>query len=174
MVSRRLREFTHGRHCARAAMQALELTPAPVIKSADRSPQWPDGVAGSISHTGEIAAAVVGHSRHYESLGLDIENAEPLDRASRDLILHPDERAADGAQAKLLFSIKEAIYKCLYPTVQEYIDFQEMTVGLEPSTERFQALPDTPKVGPELAGRLEGRYRVTADLVIAAAWIRAN
>lgn len=174
MIERRVREFTHGRHNARLAMQALGLPPAAVAKNDDRSPVWPDAVRGTISHTGEIAAAVIAHPHQYQSLGLDIEDAEPLDAPAHRLILRPEERDADGARAKLLFSIKEAIYKCLYPVIGAYIDFQEMAVDTDEAKQSFRALPHTDLVPAELAARLEGRYRITPQLVIATAWIKAD
>ncbi|MBT8422000.1 MAG: 4'-phosphopantetheinyl transferase superfamily protein [Gammaproteobacteria bacterium] len=173
MVAKRLREFTHGRHCARQAMQQLGHAPAPVLKHEDRSPVWPDQICGSISHTGDIAAAVVAHRDGYRSLGLDIETAEPLDESTHALILRPDERSADGAQAKLIFSAKEAIYKTLYPLVGSYLDFQEMVVEFDKADGTFAAQPHTDRVPPPLAAALQGRYQVTPDWVVAATWIRA-
>ncbi len=171
MVPKRLQEFTHGRYCARTAMAELGVTPVAIPKAADRSPIWPEGVTGAITHTGAIAAAALGPSARYAGIGLDIEAPEPLDDATREMILRPEEQPADGRHAKLLFSIKEAIYKCIYPAVGMYVDFREMGVQLEPAEGSFRALPACDRFAPETIAGLLGRYRVTDDWVAAAAWL---
>lgn len=171
MVEKRRREFLHGRHCARQALAALGVAPVPLVKNADRSPQWPAGYTGSITHTGELAAAVAAPAELLRSVGLDIELAEPLDTATRALIVRADEDPADGAEAKLLFSIKEAIYKCLYPHVQTYIDFLEMAVQLDRAGSTYRAFAHTDKVPPELGADLQGRFTITDEYVASSAWL---
>jgi len=58
-VPKRQREFAAGRMAARQAMAQIGKTPAPIPVNTDRSPHWPEGVVGSISHSLEIAVAVV-------------------------------------------------------------------------------------------------------------------
>ncbi len=174
MVATRRHEFTHGRHCARLALAALGLPPAAIPKAADRAPVWPAGVIGSITHSAALAAAAAGHARRYAGIGIDIETAAPLDDATREMILLPAEFAtANGQQAKLLFSIKEAIYKCIYPVVGGYVDFREMGVALEPAGS-FRALPECNRFAADAIADLRGRYCVTPDWVLAAAWLATD
>jgi 4'-phosphopantetheinyl transferase EntD len=49
-VDKRRREFTTARGCARAALAALGLPPAPIVPGPRGAPQWPTGVVGSITH----------------------------------------------------------------------------------------------------------------------------
>jgi len=173
MAEKRRLEFLHGRYCARQAMQKLGVPIGPVHKREDRSPGWPSGIAGTITHTGTHAAAAVGHTEDFVALGMDIERADPLESGTMKLILRPEERAnASGEHAKLLFSIKETIYKCIHPILLTYVDFQEMQVDLSGPPGSFRAIPQTDNFDPTLISGLEGRYRVDNDFVISSAWIR--
>ena len=62
MVEKRRLEFTHGRYCAHQAMQLLGMSVVAIPKGTDRAPVWPDGIIGSISHSGDTAAAVITQS----------------------------------------------------------------------------------------------------------------
>jgi len=122
---KRQSEFLAGRLCARMALQNLtgqSLVPA---CGDDRAPRWPDGCVGSISHSEGRAAAVAGLSSHYASVGLDLE---PLIPAARALKLIPkiltdneQRRFADRLEAQpgqtltRIFSLKESLFKALYP-----------------------------------------------------------
>ena len=175
MGDKRLNEFIHGRHCARLALEAFGAKPVAIGKGDSREPLWPTGITGTISHTGAYAAAVVSSSERYAGLGLDMESAEPLEEKLFKAICRPEETAlfdpqTAGFEAKLLFSIKEAVYKCLWPSVREFIDFKEIQVELL-SHDSFRAIPHTDKYPVELAEKLEGRFLTTTELVISSAWI---
>ena len=64
-VERRRAEFSAGRQAARQAMGRDVAIPMAI----DRSPVWPEGVTGSISHAGGWAMAAVGEGM----IGLDLE-----------------------------------------------------------------------------------------------------
>ena len=121
-VQTRRDEFTAGRAAARLAMERLGLPPQAVPAAPDRSPVWPDGLTGSISHAGGLCAAVLSRDPLHK-LGLDIEDAAPLDADLWPLVLTPDEldrlaqAPADrrGTIAKRIFGIKEAAYKAQFP-----------------------------------------------------------
>ena len=174
MVTKRLNEYTHGRHCAREALRALGESPQAIPTGADRSPQWPAGIVGTITHSGPLAAAAVARQNSYAGLGLDIETAEPLDTAAIGMILLPEERDNhDASEAKLLFSIKEAVFKCIYPRVRCYVDFQEMRIELDRSAGRYSAVPCCDKFEPALIAGLEGRYVLASDYLASSAWLAA-
>ena len=84
--------------------------------------------------------------------------------------LAPDHR---GTEAKLLFSIKESIYKCLWPTVREFIEFQEMELDYDEATGRYRATPRTDKVDARLAEAMIIGTLVSDTLVISTACIEA-
>ncbi len=79
-----------------------------------------------------------------------------------------------GNRAKLLFSIKESIYKCLWPSVRHFIDFTEMQVQLNESDGSYTAIAHTDKVSQEFLQRLQGRYKQHGELILSSAWIDAK
>jgi len=172
MVEKRRAEFTHGRYCARSAMQLLDVDAAPILKGPNREPVWPAGLVGSITHTGGAAAAVVAKSTDVLSVGLDMEGIDPLTPDIIAMICLPEENPdRDGTRAKLLFSAKESIYKCLYPLRNEYVDFLEMEVAIDEAAATFAARPRAARLDPQLIARLQGRYIYESHFVISAAWI---
>ena len=101
---------------------------APILSNDRGAPILPPGWAGSISHKGAHAAALVAPAGDGH-IGVDLEVAVPprLDIAPR--ILTPRELAAlpdRGRAVTLRFSIKEAIYKAIDPYVRRYVGFTEV------------------------------------------------
>src|SRR6202165_5059978 len=72
-TQKRQREFLAGRWCAEQALQRLGAGSTHVAMAADRAPIWPDGVVGSITHTGNFAAAAVAWAADIAGLGIDSE-----------------------------------------------------------------------------------------------------
>ncbi|MGW7821409.1 4'-phosphopantetheinyl transferase family protein [Streptomyces puniciscabiei] len=72
-LPKRRREFATARVCARRALQALGLPPAPIPPGSNGAPQWPAGVVGSITHRRRYCAAAVAlratRSQHQVSTG---------------------------------------------------------------------------------------------------------
>lgn len=134
-VAKRQSEFLAGRICAREALAQLCGQPGVPAVGEDGAPQWPDGVVGSITHGQGRALAVVAPAQRIQGLGLDIETLLPPARAERlqGEILSADElRRLDGldeierAQAiTLTFSIKESLFKALYPLVGRRFYFHD-------------------------------------------------
>lgn len=175
MVAKRRAEFIHGRHCSRVALAALGQPAVAILKGNNREPLWPDNVTGSITHTGAAALAVTAKRNTLDSIGIDMEQADPLQDNLLDMICRPEENPSrDGQRAKLLFSCKEAIYKCLYPLVGSYIDFLEMEVRLRQDRSEFVAIAHTEKCPQELCKRMQGRYLRQQDKIICVAWLASS
>jgi enterobactin synthetase component D / holo-[acyl-carrier protein] synthase len=144
-VAKRRREFSAGRAYARAALAALACPPQPIPAAADRRPLWPGGFVGSISHCDHLCAAIVGRSAAYVGLGIDIEDDTPVEDGVRDIVCRPDEWrrvAATGLStdaAKLLFVVKEAVFKAYYPATNAFLDFHEVSVELDEHSRSFKA-----------------------------------
>ena len=90
-VAKRRREFTAGRLCARAALARVGVPPAPLLPNSDRTPRWPEGIVGSISHCDGYCGVVVARRERFAGLGLDAEVAAPLDPALVPRICRPSE-----------------------------------------------------------------------------------
>jgi enterobactin synthetase component D len=172
----RLREFRHGRHCARRALAALGQPMAPIPVGAQRAPAWPSGVVGSISHAGAWAVAVAAPDRELHGLGADLEPVTPLEPALKPMIATRAELdwlaqlAADPG--KLAFSAKESVYKCLWPLTGRFIEFLEIELLPGPQPGSFHAAWRGPGQLPEVA-RLRGRITVTRAHVVSVAWLAA-
>jgi 4'-phosphopantetheinyl transferase EntD len=85
-----------------------------LCKQASGAPEWPAGFSGSLAHDPEMAVAVVIPSEHLRSVGVDIEPATPLPPELLHLIATKAEISqisGDLVKAKLLFCVKEAVYK---------------------------------------------------------------
>lgn len=153
-VAKRQAEFLAGRLCARAALQQLDhLDFIPAIGE-DRAPVWPGHISGSITHSTGHAAAIVGHKAQWRGLGMDLENVLNLERAQRlaGEILTADEmrrmavlpREQIALLVTLTFSVKESLFKALYPIVQKrfYFEHAEVVEWSEAGQVRLRLLTD--------------------------------
>lgn len=121
MAPVRLREFIAGRTAARRALHQLTGEWKVVPRREDRAPAWPEGCCGSISHSRRFAVAVVASLSDLRAIGVDIEEEARLTPDLWPSTLGEDElRLVRGlppadavGTATLLFSAKEAVYKCL-------------------------------------------------------------
>ena len=122
-----------ARRVARELMNSMGYAGIPILRSISGAPIWPAGVVGSIAHDDRIAVAAVGLRRDLDAVGIDIEPAAPLPPDMLELTVTPRERRAiadNPLGAKLLFAIKEAVYKAAYPLDQEFLDFHDIKVDL--------------------------------------------
>jgi len=122
-----------ARIAARDLMQNLGLPPAAIVKSAAGVPIWPEGIVGSLAHDAEVAVAALAKRQTFASLGIDVEPAEPLAEDLIDIVVSRAERRwiEDGLhQARLLFSIKEAVYKAVYPLDGVFLDHHDVEIDL--------------------------------------------
>ncbi|MAA64692.1 MAG: 4'-phosphopantetheinyl transferase [Alteromonadaceae bacterium] len=133
-VNKRKAEYVAGRACAREALE-LEtgISSVPEIGE-DRAPIWPAEAVGTITHSDGWAAALVASRQHYQGLGIDVETVMSADRAHRLIqeILTPNEQrrhasaleADPGQLLTIIFSLKESLFKALYPIVKRRFYFQ--------------------------------------------------
>ena len=145
-VPKRREEFRTGRGYARAALAALGCAPCPIPIGESRQPVWPNGFLGSISHTGHICVSVVGRSKNFSGLGLDLELDEELEGDLYPFICRKDEVYLKQILArtridpgKLLFVIKEAVYKAYFPGAGFFLDFHDVKVEIDPARNAFLA-----------------------------------
>ena len=146
-VLARRRGFACGRACAHSALQALGAVDAPIAAAETRAPIWPAGTLGSISHTRDIAAAVVCRSVDAYALGLDLERAEaPVDEGWRRLVLTRAEllqvdalRLMEVRLPLLIFSAKECVHKVAAPLWGSRLDHQDVDVTVELDARQFSA-----------------------------------
>lgn len=163
-VAKRQSEYLAGRLCAREALRRLTGQASVPAVGSDRAPQWPQGVAGSITHGDGWAAALVAPQQHWRGVGLDVEQRLPVERALRlqGEILTPAERERlqgldDEERAlriSLTFSFKESLFKALYPLTLTRFYFED--------AELLQCAPDATRL--RLLIDLNGEWRNGAEL----------
>jgi 4'-phosphopantetheinyl transferase EntD len=179
MTQQRLLQFSHGRLCARAALTLLGIPSQAIPVGRHREPQWPQDVVGSITHAEHRAAAVVGAIADFAGLGIDLETATPLDDDITPSVCTDIEldyvRSGDAppAAGKLIFSIKESIFKCLWPLVGRFIDFREIEVTVLPREREFRAKSINAEDLEIALRHLNGRYEYMVEGIVTGAWIRA-
>ncbi len=180
-VDKRKREFAKGRECARRVLERLGVRDFPLLSGAQREPLWPPGIAGSITHTAGLCAAVACEQRLFPSLGIDVEPAEPITAEIAARISKPHElRAADKLAdfdellvARLIFSAKEAVYKCQFPISREFVGFEEVAIALEPDGTFISEWLRKPPPVPERAYRLLGRWCRRDGFLLTTAWLES-
>jgi 4'-phosphopantetheinyl transferase EntD len=139
-VDKRRLEFGRGRQCARAALRRLGLSDGPLLSGSQREPLWPPGVVGSITHTQGLCLAAVAWQKSYLGVGIDVEPTAPLSLAIAERVASDAEMNALGSMppllaARLVFSAKEAFYKCQFYRTRQFLGFFDVSIELEPQGE---------------------------------------
>lgn len=177
-VPRRQVEFAAGRHCARLALRRLGVDDVVLLNGEDRAPRWPAGIVGAITHTGDLpggyCGVAVARAAEVLALGLDAEEAQPLEDRLWSYVLNETERRAleraapaeRGLLAKIVFSAKECFYKAQYPLTGRFLRFDEVEVALRPADNTFEAQPLVDLgLGPRMT-RCAGRFAVDEALIL--------
>jgi 4'-phosphopantetheinyl transferase EntD len=179
----RRRAFAAGRQCARGLLAALGAGVSALPADAHRAPAWPEGVVGSISHGTELCVVAVGWRGVVRGLGVDVESDAPLAAPLRRRVCSDEElRRLEGAPedeagriAKLTFSAKEAVYKCVHPLWTRPLGFHAVEILFEPDPGaqrgrfRARALPAAGAGAAALVDALSGAFAVRGGLVLAGA-----
>lgn len=146
----RVAEYKLGRELAQQALKNLgcQTVPLPtslesiVEKKTDRSPVWPAGFVGSISHSNHWVWAAAGQRKRYRSIGIDTEVLVEPARAEelKQSIGRLDEFAtltrllgSESDAVTVLFSVKEAFYKMWFPLTKSIWEFLDVELVDEPT-----------------------------------------
>ena len=132
-VDKRRAEFLAGRFAALQALRGLGVAELPG-RNEDGSPRWPAETVGSITHGAGRALCCVARSSELRGVGIDAERlmSDDVKLELRRRICSPSELGLGAEElselgehelVSLLFSAKESLYKCLYPSVGRFMDF---------------------------------------------------
>jgi 4'-phosphopantetheinyl transferase EntD len=185
-VRKRTEEFAAGRLCARLLLREFGIQNFAVEVGAHRQPLWPKDLVGSITHTTGFCAAVVALKKNLCSVGIDTEIAGSVQPRLWRGICTPSEttwlRALPESErlaaATLIFSAKEAFYKCQFAVTQERLGFHDVSVQLPAWGEKRGAFSVVANRSIELersaALPLPGRYLfheqfITSGIALAEA-----
>ena len=183
-VQKRAQEFAAGRLCGRRLLYEFGFWNFPIVVGEHRQPIWPDVLVGSITHTAGFCAAVVAPKARVRAVGIDCEIADSVRPELWRGICTPHETAwlrslPDAQQlraATLIFSAKEAFYKCQFGATQERLGFQDAIVEMPEWSEprgvfRVRALRHI-ALDRIAAMPLEGRYLFHDEFVTTAMALR--
>lgn len=178
-------EFVTSRACAREALSRLGLAAQPIPTGARGEPLWPAGIVGSITHCAGYRACAVAPASRLLTIGIDAEVDDPLpDGLIGDIALPEERRWIEGAAAadpdiswdRLLFSIKESIYKAWFPLTRSWLGFEDASVAIDRAHGTFSASLLVP--GPTLGGRkldgFSGRWIAAEGLLLSAIALPAD
>ncbi|MBV8715491.1 MAG: 4'-phosphopantetheinyl transferase superfamily protein [Chloroflexi bacterium] len=174
-IEQRRRIFALGRAAARDALAEFGIHNAAIPRADGGEPVWPDGFVGSITHSREVAIAIVGRRDDYAGLGVDIEELArgPSPRAAR-LVCRPNEMAwvdPESGTERLarLFSAKEAVFKAVYPIERVWLGFADAELTWREDHQVFEA---------ELLKSVGQRYPVgfvlSVNSVLGATWVLSS
>lgn len=160
LVALALAELNRAQNTEPNVAQALERIWVP--SQPDRTPAWPAGIIGSISHSGDSVICALSDSRQHQLLGVDTEQHFTAEQVSelQHVVLNPAEQhwlaAGDAASwLSLIFSAKESLYKALYPQVKRFFGFDAAQVYRILPTQGLLYLQLTTSLSATLpAGRL--------------------
>jgi enterobactin synthetase component D len=171
----RKQEYIAGRYCAFKAAKQLSAEIHNIENASTREPIWPLGLAGSISHSKNMAISCVAKSENYLSLGIDAEDfIRP--QGAQDIIgtVASLEEASyinglnDQAALTILFSAKEALYKALFPISRCFIDFKEVrlvSLDLEKKSFELELISEQKELAKFL-GSYTGSFRIENQTVV--------
>ncbi len=123
-----------GRQIAHELLQRLQCADMAVARGLLGNPIWPEGIVGSIAHDEEMAVVVAARSGAVGSVGVDVEPALPLPDGLRELVVTPRDRLGGlepGMAGRILFAVKEAVYKASFPLDGRVLGFEDIAVDLE-------------------------------------------
>jgi 4'-phosphopantetheinyl transferase EntD len=184
-VEKRRREFVTARACARRALTQLGEAPRAIPAGPKGEPLWPAGFVGSLTHCDGYRACAVARSGDLATVGVDAEPNQPLPDGLLGDIALPEEREwlrhlareVPGTHwDRLLFSIKESVYKAWFPLAGRWLGFEDAVVSIDRLQSGFSAHLLVP--GPVLDGRelrgFRGSWLVADGLVMAAIALPAD
>ncbi|TDQ53937.1 4'-phosphopantetheinyl transferase EntD [Actinomycetospora succinea] len=183
-VASRRAEFTTARGCARDALARLGAPAVAIPVGEKRSPVWPDGVVGAITHCAGFRGAAVAWRDAVRTVGLDAEPHVALPDGVLEAVSDTGEQAVlaslgasspDVRWDKLLFSAKESVYKAWFPLTGTWLGFEdaELVPALDGTFRASLRVPGPVVDGVEVSG-FEGRWVVRDGLVITAIAVPAR
>lgn len=180
VADKRRREFATTRALAREGLRRFfDVCDFDLLNAEDRSPIWPRGIEGSISHS-DTRAWVALVDASYGTIGIDGEGRNELKEDLWHLTLLDEEvsyletldASVRGRRALTLFSAKEALYKAQYPRSGSFMAYMSVRVELGEAGLLSCTFRET--VGPfPKESVVHGRW-LDENQLVTAVWIPAR
>jgi enterobactin synthetase component D / holo-[acyl-carrier protein] synthase len=178
---KRQREFHAGRSAAANVLMRLGAADTNVTIGPRRTPVWPAGFVGSITHDDDIAIAAATRMVPVVGIGIDIEQVDRFSEhlaerigAEAEFGLWRERREHPIAHAGIaLFSLKESVFKCLHGAVGRYFDFRDVEVYRVDSVLRMRAMGDDGRLA-ELLPRVRGDVFEVGGRVLSGCILRST
>lgn len=179
VVDKRKAEFIAGRHAARGALGGIGLPTADILIGTHRQPLPPQGAVLTISHDQRLAMAVAAPAEKWLGLGVDIADADELAEnliatiCGESDLLNLQQGESIAGRAKLVFCLKEALFKAIFPQVLDWMDFSQSALSVDHASASYQAHfygADGAKL--LLQGQWHGRFARVGNRWIAVAGLR--
>ena len=139
MKGQRSLEYSSGRRVAHKALSIAIGESLPILID-QRRPVWPKGWVGSISHTKNKAAAVLGRECDYAGIGIDLALQNSVTERIAERITTASGRTTLTADlATQIFSAKEAVYKAVNPISREFLGMRDVEIEFDKTGRKFQA-----------------------------------
>lgn len=122
-----------ARHLARGLLAELGYPRGVIGRSRFGAPLWGDGIVGSLAHDDVFAVAAVAPADRFQSLGIDIEPAEPLPDDVCSLVVSASDVAGvedPHLTGRVIFAAKEAVYKAAHPLDGQILNYDDIRVDL--------------------------------------------
>lgn len=172
-IAKRRAEFIAGRVCARRALAQMGLPQIAIPAMEDRTPMWPKGFTGSISHSDRYCGAAVARTHEKSGIGLDIELFSRVDIDLLPMICTVDElqfisRTGSAERQRVgavIFSAKECFYKCQYQLTHAWLGFHDVGVRVEAESSLFRITVVSTAAPLAQGTNFVGKYMCTQDSV---------
>lgn len=136
-VKKRRAEYLASRVCVRYGLCLLGIDNYVLGNDADRAPLWPAGFSGSLSHTHQRISLLLAPVNSGKLLGIDCEQLIRPETAKemQEMIINAEESdilqhsgLPFATALTLAFSVKESLYKAIFPRLREFMDFSSAEI----------------------------------------------
>lgn len=174
-VIKRRAEYLAGRIAAKRLLKK-EGVICPVGMQSDRSPQWPLGWTGSITHSDKYAISIIAPKSEGVFLGVDMEKFNPkvIKKTAEIFLTSTEKKTLESTGLEfhiallITFSAKESLFKALYPLTGNYFGFDAARIlEIEEKSQTFtmELLVSLSKKFP-IGSQYRGNYNIYNDYVI--------
>lgn len=133
----RAAEFLAGRYLSALCLNSLQSKITSVAVGLNREPIFPKGFIGSISHSHGFVICMVSKQTQHAVSGIDVEYmlegvtcgdiyAYVINTSEQFLI--DKETHSPNLIVTLFFSIKESVFKALFPFLNKFFDFNALSI----------------------------------------------